>query len=587
MRFAPLSLAPPDARYTPHPAGGGVLTTAQPLAPHADHLLILLERWAAEAPDRVFLAERPAPGQPGWRTVTFAEAHRQALRLAGGLRALGATAERPLMILSGNSLTQGLLILGAMAVGIPAAPISPAYSLLSRDHAKLKDVAAQLTPGAIYVEDGAPFARALAALGLDVPVIARQNPPPGAHTPEALRQAEPLLADLGPDTIAKILFTSGSTGRPKGVINTQRMLCANQQAIAQLWPFLGERPPVLVDWLPWSHTFGGNHNFNMMLHNGGTLYIDAGKPAPGAFAETVRNLGEVPSTLHFNVPRGYGLLLDALEQDADLRRVFFQDLDVIFYAGAALPQNLWARLEALAIQARGQRIHMLSAWGSTETAPMATAVHFPIERAGVIGLPAPGTEIRMIPVDDRLELRVRGPNVTPGYWRSPALTARAFDGEGFFKMGDAARFADPEDPSKGIVFAGRTAENFKLQSGTWVLVSALRLDLIAACAPWIQDCVIAGHDRNAVGILIFPSTDAIADPAAARAGLRATLEAFNRENPMNSRRVARALLLEEPPDIDAGEITDKGYLNQRAILQRRAAQVARLYSDDGAVLALA
>ena len=588
MRLAPLSLAPAEARLIPHPAGGHVLAAAQPLGAHPDHLLAWLERWATAAPERVFLAERPAPGGTGWRTVTFAEAHARVLRLAGGLRALGAGPERPLMILSGNSLTQGLLVLGAMAAGVPAAPISPAYSLMSRDHGKLRDVAGQLTPGAVYVEDGALFAAALGALDLSgVPVIARRAAPAGAHTPAELAQARPLLADIGPDTVAKILFTSGSTGRPKGVINTHRMLCANQQAIGQLWPFLDARPPVLVDWLPWSHTFGGNHNFNMMLRSGGTLYIDDGKPAPGRFAETLRNLAEVPSTLHFNVPRGYGLLIDALERDAALRDVFFSELDVLFYAGAALPQSLWERLEALSVAARGERVHMLSAWGSTETAPLATSVHFPIERAGVIGLPAPGTEIRMIPVDggERMELRVRGPNVTPGYWRSPDLTARAFDEEGFFKMGDAGRLADPADPSAGIVFAGRTAENFKLMSGTWVLVSALRLDLIAACSPLVQDCVVAGHDREQLGVLVFPSPAHAAAPDY-RDQLREKLAAFNTANPMNSRRIARALVLTAPPDIDAGEITDKGYLNQRAVLRQRADRVEQLFAGSDGVVVL-
>ena len=577
MNRAPLSLAPARAHLRPHPTGGHVLTSAHPLPTPVDHLLLLLQRWAEQAPDRVFLAERPTLGAPDWRTVSFGASMDQVPRLAGGLRALGVSAERPLMLLSGNSIAQGLLLLAAMAAEAPASPVSPAYSLMSRDHAKLRDVAAQLTPGAIYVEDPAPFAAALDALALDVPVIARRRVGRATHGLDELLGAAPFMGRPGPDMVAKILFTSGSTGRPKGVINTQRMLCSNQQAIATVWPFLAERPPVIVDWLPWSHTFGGNHNFHLVLHNGGTLYIDGGKPAPGRFDETVRNLAEVASTLHFNVPRGYGLLVDALEADDRLRDRFFSELDVLFYAAAALPQNLWDRLEALSLAARGERVHMLSAWGSTETAPMATTVHFPIDQAGVLGLPAPGTEIRLVPTDDdRLELRVRGPNVTPGYWRSPELTAAAFDDDGFFEMGDAGRLADPHDPAAGIVFAGRTAENFKLTSGTWVLVGSLRVDLVAACAPLVQDCVIAGHDRESLGLLVFPTP---AGQAAGREALRAKLQAFNADNPMNSRRIARALLLDTPPDIDAGEITDKGYLNQRAVLANRAEAVATLFGD--------
>jgi len=575
MTRAPLSLAPARANLRDHPGGGYVLTSTHGLPDPVDHLLVLLERWAERAPDRPFLAERPAPGAAGWTTTTFGETWRRAPHLAGGLRALGVSAERPLMVLSDNSVTQGLLTFATMAAGAPIAPVSPAYSLLSQDHAKLKDVAAQLTPGAIYVEDAALYGKALAALGLDVPIIARRNG--GTHTVDELEQAAPFMASLGPDSIAKVLFTSGSTGRPKGVINTQRMLCSNQRAIEVMWPFLAERPPVLVDWLPWSHTFGGNHNLNMMLHNGGTLYIDGGKPAPGRFDETVRNLAEVPSTLHFNVPGGYGLLVDALEADDALRDTFFSRLDVIFYAAAALPQNLWTRLEALSMASRGERVHMLSAWGSTETSPLCTSVHFPIDRAGVLGLPAPGTEIRLVPTDDdRLELRVRGPNVTPGYWRSPELTAEAFDEDGFVHMGDAARFADPEDPSQGIVFAGRTAENFKLMSGTWVLVGTLRVDLVAACEGLVQDCVVAGHDREAIGLLVFPTPAGV---AAGPEAIREKLAAFNDANPSNSRRVARLLVLEEPPNIDAGEITDKGYINQRAVLTHRAEQVEALFGQ--------
>ncbi|MEA2691876.1 MAG: feruloyl-CoA synthase, partial [Acidobacteriota bacterium] len=529
--------------------------------------------------------------------------------IGSALLARGLGPERPVAILSDNGVDHGLLQLGALHVGVPVAPISPAYSLLSKDHAQLRYLLKLTRPGLIYAVDGVRFAAALAAAAPTGVEIVVSGPPPGDRAVTAfaaLLAAPPSPAvaarfrEVGPETVAKILFTSGSTGKPKGVENTQRMLVSNQQAIAQGWPFLEERPPVIVDWLPWSHTFGGNHNFNMILRNGGTLYIDGGKPAPGLLETTLRNLREVPSTLHFNVPRGYDLLIPWLERDGALRETFFRDLDAIFYAAAALPQNLWEKLERLAIAATGRRVAMLAAWGSTETAPCATQVHFRIERAGVIGLPVPGTEIKLAPLASaagKLELRVKGPNVTPGYWKQPELNREIFDEEGFLKMGDAGRLADPEDPAAGILFDGRLGENFKLTSGSWVHVGELRTELVAAGAPIVQDLVVTGQDRSEVGILVFPN------PAGCRAlcplaespedtplaelirrpevrdALSAALAVHNAANPASSRRVTRALLLAEPPSIDAGEITDKGYINQHAVLARRAALVERLYGE--------
>jgi feruloyl-CoA synthase len=380
-------------------------------------------------------------------------------------------------------------------------------------------------------------------------------------------------------TIAKILFTSGSTGTPKGVINTQGMLCANQQMMAQAWPFVEERPPVVVDWLPWNHTFGGNHNFNMVLRNGGTLYVDGGKPVPGLIEITARNLAEVAPTMYFNVPRGFDLLLPFLEKDDALRHNFFRDLDMLFYAAAALPQNLWDRLLVLS-KLEKKAPAMLSAWGSTETSPLATSVHFPMKRAGVIGLPVAGCELKLVPAADKLEVRVRGANVTPGYYKRPDLTAAAFDEEGFYRIGDAVKFADPSDPAKGIVFDGRVAEDFKLSTGTWVHVGALRIQLIAAGDPFIQDAVITGHDRDEIGALLFLS------PAAKgmdiRDNLIRILKKFSAEP--SSTRITRLMVMSEPPSIDANEITDKGYMNQRAVLERRAALVEKLYSAKDAVV---
>lgn len=599
--FNDLNFAPADVRVEPLAGGGMLLRSPYALGAYARCLGDLLEQWADRTPDRVFLAERAADG--GWRKLSYAEVRRSARAIAQAILDRDLAPDRPVTILSDNSVDSALLQLGAMYAGVPAAPVSPAYSLMSQDFGKLKLIIELLTPGLVFTEDGARFAPALKAVDFGAAeIVVGANPPDGIPTTalasltgaERTAAVDEAFAAVGPDTVAKILFTSGSTGYPKGVLNTHRMLCSNQQAIAQLWPFLEETPPVIVDWLPWSHTFGANHNFNMMLRNGGTLYIDRGKPAPGLIETTIVTLKEVSPTLYFNVPRGFDMLLPHLESDAALRDNFFKDLQLIFYAGAALPQNLWERLEAVAIQARGERVRMVSAWGSTETSPLATSVHFGIEKAGVIGLPAPGTEIKMVPNGDKLELRVKGPNVTPGYLKRDDLTAEAFDEDGFYKIGDAGKLDDPEDPAKGIVFDGRVAEDFKLMSGTWVHVGSVRVAAIAAAAPVIQDAVVTGHDREDIGLLVFPNpagclslcSDADKDTPLAelvgrpevRDALRRGLADHNTANPGNSTQIARVVLMAEPPNIDANEITDKGYINQRAVLDRRAALVERLYA---------
>jgi feruloyl-CoA synthase len=435
----------------------------------------------------------------------------------------------------------------------------------------------------VWTGDSPRFAPALAAVGAEATPLAKLlEKDAGARVDEA-------FARVGPESVAKILFTSGSTGQPKGVINTQRMLVSNQQMLAQVWPFLEDRVQTIVDWLPWNHTFGGNFCFNLVLRNGGTLYVDGGKPAPGLIEVTARNLAEVSPTVYFNVPRGFDLLMPMLEADAALRRNFFRELDMVFYAGAALPQNLWERLEKLAIAEKAGELAMISSWGSTETAPSAAAVHYHIERAGVIGLPNPGCELKLVPAAGKLEVRVRGPNVTPGYYRREDLTREAFDAEGYYRIGDAMKFADPAVPEKGLVFDGRVAEDFKLTSGTWVHTGAVRVKLIAAGNPLIQDAVITGHDRDVVGALVFlsPAAKDLA-PEAVRAKVAAALRALAGEGGSSTHPV-RALLLEEPPSIDAGEITDKGYINQRAVLERRAALVERLHAqaEDPAIITAA
>ncbi|MEQ8346236.1 MAG: feruloyl-CoA synthase [Sneathiellaceae bacterium] len=597
-----LNFAKPRTERAQRDDGSFVLRSPVPLGPHARRVGDWLAHWAEHAPDRVFLADRSGPGGT-WRKLGYAAALDLVQRIAAGLVDRGAGPEKPVMLLSDNAVDNGLLQLAAMQVGAPAAPVSPAYSLMSGDHGKLRRIAALLKPELVYAADGAAFAKALEAIRGDCGAVylgSAVDAVPGAHDFAELAAARPdarvdqAFLGTGPDTVAKILFTSGSTGEPKGVINTQRMLTANQQMSAQVWPFLTERPPVLVDWLPWHHTFGGNYTFNLVLSNGGTLYVDNGKPAPGLFERSIANLKSVSPTISYNVPRGYAVLLDAMEADDALRESFFRDLDMIFYAAAALPQNLWQRLEAQSMKARGALVPMVSAWGSTETAPLVTAVHYRIDRAGNIGLPTPGNELKFVPNGEKLEMRVRGPNVTPGYWKRPDLTKAAFDEEGFYRIGDAGQLADEAHPEKGVLFDGRVAEDFKLTSGTWVNVGPLRIAAIAACEPVIQDAVVTGHDRDEIGLLVFASpagcrqaigadaaglsdAETIAHPAL-RVFLTERLAAMNAAAGGASRRIARALVLDSAPSIDANEITDKGYINQRAVLAHRAEAVQRLYA---------
>ena len=578
MELIPIRFLPARVDVERRADGTLVLRSPEPLRSYARCIGEYLERWAAEKPNDLFLAEREGAEGSGWRKLTWAEARRQVHAIATSLLGRGLSAEHPVVILSDNSIDHALIALAAMHIGVPVAPISPAYSLMSRDFVKLRTIISLIQPRLIFVENAQQYARALSAIADQDAEIATSIEALNAKTdPAAVSRA---FAAIQPDTIAKFLFTSGSTGQPKAVINTQRMLCSNIQSARQIWLFLQDEAPVLVDWLPWNHTFGGNNNFSTALGHGGTLYIDAGKPMPGLIDTTVRNLREVSSTIYYNVPRGFDALLPFLETDAALRRTFFALLKVIVYAAAALPVPLWERLERLSIQETGKRVRMASAWGSTETAPMVTLVHFEPARTSVIGLPTPGCELKMIPVDDagRFELRVRGPNITPGYWKQPELTAAAFDEEGFYKMGDAGRFADAADPAQGIEFAGRLAEDFKLSTATWVHVGLLRVRALAALCSVAQDIVMAGHDRDEVGFLIFPKPGIVND-SAAREKVRKGMALLRDEGRGTSTYATRAIFLEDPPLIDAGEITDKGYINQRAVLERRAAIVERLYQN--------
>ena len=571
-----LSFAPAAVEVDTRPDGTIRMRSPLTLGRYPAAITCWLVDWAERAPDRTVLAERAGEG---WRQVTYAQALESARRIGQGLLDRGASAARPVVILSDNSIDHALLTLGALHVGIPVVPVSPAYSLLSSDFVKLQHVFALVQPGVVWADDASHFGRALQVVGAGVtPLDALMVSAPSADVERA-------HAAVGGDTIAKILFTSGSTGQPKGVVNTHGMLTANQQMLAQGWPFIERRPPVIVDWLPWNHTFGGNHNLHLVLRNGGTLYIDGGRPVPGLIDETARNLTEVSPTIYFNVPRGFDLLMPRLETDAALRRSFFRRLDAVFYAAAALPQHLWERLETVAIAEGRRDLAMLSAWGSTETSPLSVQVHFNIERAGVIGLPVAGCELKLVPSGGKLEARVRGPHVTPGYYRCDELTSAAFDDEGFYRIGDAVKFADVSDPAKGLVFDGRVAEDFKLLTGTWVHAGALRMRLIAAANPVVLDAVITGHDRDEVGALVFPSpAGAALDPMELHMRLAAALRAMASEPGGSSTRVSRALVLREPPSIDANEITDKGYINQRAVLAHRAALVDALYTGGAEVI---
>ena len=597
--FKDIEFAPPLVEKIPH-GNGFLLRSTVPLADYAPSMAHKLREQARHVPDRDFLAERQ---DDGWRRVTYAQASDAANSLAQALIDRCCSPERPVMILSGNSVDHALLLLGAYVAGIPVVPVSVAYSLMSQDHSKLKHIFAEIGPRVVYVANGKAFAAALAALDLNgVEIVVGSDAPDGVVATnfsdllatKPTSAVERAFAKVGPETVAKILYTSGSTGMPKGVVNTQRMMSSNARMCVQTWPFVQERPIVLLDWLPWNHTFGGNHNFNLTLYQGGTLYIDGGKPAPGLIEQTVKNLHDVSPAIYFNVPVGFTMLLPYLERDEALAQKFFANLRLIFYAGAALSQDLWERLEALSIRVTGKRVPMVSSWGATETAPIATCGYLLCETAGVIGLPPPGVTLKFVPVASRLEVRVKGPNVFPGYWGRPDLTRDAFDEEGYYKIGDAARLADPGDPSRGVVFDGRVAEDFKLSTGTWVHAGGLRVAALAAASPALQDAVVTGQDRDFAGLLAWPNLNALRemcggdardqDPAtlvaseAVREHVRRGIAAHNAKQSGSSSQIRRVLIMAEPPSIDANEITDKGYINQLAVLERRADLVESLYA---------
>jgi feruloyl-CoA synthase len=570
--------------------GASLWRSRQPLGTLPRCISELLERRAGLHPDRVFLAEREGNG---WRTLTYGRAYDAVAHIGAALLERGASRARPVMILSENGIDHALVALGAMHVGIPAAPVSSAYALQSSDHARLRAVTGALRPAAVFASSPTRFARALDAVesvaDKDVFFVSSGSTERGATPIAVLRTAAIGAAAraaanaVGPDTVAKILFTSGSTGEPSGIVNTQRMLTSNQEMIVAVWPFLDETPPVTLDWLPWSHTFGGNHNFFMILRNGGTLYIDDGRAAPKLVDRTAENVLAVEPTVYFNVPRGFELLLPHLETNDAVRRAFFARLDVCFYAAAALPASTWQRLERAAAR-EGRDVFFTTAWGSTETAPLSTSAHFRTRTPAVIGVPAPGVELKLAPLDGRLEIRVRGPHVTPGVWRPGGDIAPVrLDADGFLPTGDAVTLADPARVEAGLVFDGRIGENFKLTTGTWVSTGRVRVSVVSALAPDVQDAVLTGHDRAELGALLFCPAQADEEARLAqRRRIENNLAAYNAAHPASSENIRRARLVFDPPSLDAGETTDKGYVNQRRVLERRAALVDAMYAPDPA-----
>ncbi|HEY0686984.1 MAG TPA: feruloyl-CoA synthase [Steroidobacter sp.] len=595
----PLSWTPDPFRTEVERRSDGTmyLRPAEALSAFPERLMDSLEHWAKLAPDRVLVARRLGGGE--WQTVTYRQMLTRVRRIAAGLLLRDLSAERPIAILSGNSIEHLTLAFAAMWAGIPYCPVSPSYSQVSSDLSKLKYVLELLTPGLIVAFDTPMFQRALQGVPASTEVVGDADVAGRKVTTLAALEAEPTAtldaghARTNVDTIAKFLLTSGSTGQPKAVITTNRMLCSNAHMLRQAMPFLVEEPPVLLDWLPWNHTFGGSHNVGLVVSNGGSLYIDDGKPTPAGIQETLRNLREIAPTVYFNVPKGFEMLAHHLSNDAQLRRIFYSRLRAYFFGGAALAQHTWDALDEAALKERGVRIPMLAGLGATETGPSVTFTTPSAGRAGVIGLPAKGNIVKLAPVAEKLELRVQGPNVTPGYWRQPELTAAAFDEEKFYRLGDAVRLLDESDPTRGLQFDGRIGEDFKLSNGTWVSVGPLRAELIAALSPMAQDVVIAGLNEEHLAVLIVPELrgcghvlgssdtptyDMLAGNRDLLAVIQQRLAAHAKQNPASTRCVRRAMLLPTPPSLDQGEITDKGSINQRAVLSHRAACVAALYA---------
>ena len=596
--FKNTAFGPTITEKTPLDNGSVLLKLKQPLAAFPEKLTQKLIDWAEKEPDKLFLARRNST-EGNWGGVTYAETLQQVRAIAQYLLDLHFSEGETIVILSENSIEHALLALAAVHIGIPYAPISPPYSLVSNDFGKLKHCLELMTPKVVFAQNGKVYAQALSLakqLFPEAKIVTAEDTNEidfqellNAQPTEAVEAA---YSNVNTDTVAKVLFTSGSTGLPKGVINTQRMWCANLQQITQVFPFMASEPPVFVDWLPWNHTFGGNHNFGLTLYNGGTLYIDEGKPTPKGAEMTVQNLRGISPTAYFNVPKGFEMLIPYFEKEPELRHTFFKKLHILFYAGASLAQPVWNRLEELALETIGQKIPIITGLGCTESGPSAMFASWHGAFSGLLGVPVAGMEVKLVTDGDKMEARYKAPNVTPGYWRNAEATANAFDEEGYYKTGDAVKFVDENEPNKGLLFDGRIAEDFKLSTGTWVNVGVLKAKVLTAGSPIVQDVVIAGLDRDYVGAILFLNPDAcrklakldenIAHDAAfqhesVQKFIDEMLERLKAQATGSATLVAKAVIAVEPPSIDLGEITDKGSLNQRAVLKYRANLVEKLY----------
>jgi feruloyl-CoA synthase len=602
-KLRPVKLWHAEVAHEKKPDGTMYVWQKEPLGPHSEKTSEWLERWARESPDRTWITERGV-GEDEWRGVTYGEAREIVRSIGQGLLDLDLSEERPLVILSGNSVAHALMVVAAHYVGIPSAAIAPAYALVSEGFEKLKGVRDQITPGAVFCEDTGPFKKAIDTVFADLPRLGVKGDDLAVAwddlkaTPvtDAVDKANDAIT---PDTVAKFLFTSGTTGSPKAVIQTQRMLCVNIEQVTDCYAYLRDEPPMVLDWAPWNHVAAGNLIFNVVLSNGGTFHIDAGRPTKDMIHETIRNLRDVRTNWYWNVPAGFEMILHEIAKDPDFARTFFSEMKLMYYAGAAMAQHTWDDLKAAAINATGEEILLGTGLGATETAPFALYQTEPQDSPGNIGIPAKDLVLKLVPNEGKMEARVKGPNVTPGYWRNEKLSAEAFDEEGFYKLGDALRFADPDDPAKGFFFDGRVAENFKLQTGTWVSVGAVRAKLTDALGGLARDVVLTGDGQEKLGALLVPFRPAIEEIVPGgkemddatlfthptlREAIAERLAAYNAKATGSSMRVPIAMVLIEPLDLDKGEVTDKGSVNQRAVLRERAGLVDHLYEEGGDVI---